>query len=329
MHTMRMQIQQRLLYRDHKICKISLLLFCLAGMIGIALRADWQSSSVQVQETTLVIDGLKRPYEIFVLADKHISLCDSTDATFLEKANARRQAFWQESGKNAAKTFSNLVTYANESESDLTVLAGDIIDSAMSASIDFTQKQLKRLDMPYLYILGNHDFEYGKEYFTKTAYREYFPRLTPLTGTNQQYVVKEYDDLVVIGINDQNNQIPKSAAKAVLPFLKGKKPVVFVLHVPLKPQFDNSQLERTSIDIWGASAKGKCRVLMGKGACEPNKTTRRFLKAVFAPDSPVAAVIAGHIHFYNQSQLDGKKQQVVCAAGYYGSAVKINMQPGQ
>ncbi len=291
--------------------------------------SDSRGSGVRLTRTKLAIPGLKQDYDIFLIADTHISLCDTRDAALMEKANARRQAFFQESGKSATKTFQSLITKAEEERADLTVFAGDVIDSAMYASIDFVQGQLKRLSMPYLFVLGNHDFEYGSEYFSKKAYQEYFPRLSALTGTGRQYVVKEYEDLVIAGINDQNNQLPKEAVKALLPYLYGKKPVVLVLHVPLQPQYADSNLERQANDVWGLSKKGNCRVLIGEDACKPNKHTKKLLDAVFAKDSPVAAVFAGHIHFYNQSMLDEKDAekgaQVVSGAGYYGDAVKIHL----
>ena len=65
-------------------------------------------------------------------------------------------------------------TISNE---DILILGGDIIDSAMYASIDHVEDRLKKLKIPYLYSMGNHDFEYGSEYFSATAYEEYLPRL--------------------------------------------------------------------------------------------------------------------------------------------------------
>lgn len=308
-----------------RITRAVLMLCVLAGMYFAAKKAD-APGSVRIQEETLTIAGVKNNYDFFLLADTHISLCDARDPLLMEKAQARRQAFEQESGKIAVRTFQNLMTEANKGGTDLTIFAGDITDSAMLASIDFVKAQTDRLTMPYLYVAGNHDFEYGDEYFSKKAYREYFPRLWDLTGTKEQYVIKEYEDLIVAGINDKNNQFEKKAVEALLPYMRGKKPVILILHVPLQPQEENSALEQQSNDIWGLSAKGRCRVLIGETACKPNKTTQKLLDAVFAKDSPVAAVFAGHIHFYNRSMLNGNAAQFVTGAGYYGDAVRIRIR---
>lgn len=298
-------------------------LLCLAAAARTADRAG----HIQVQEEELSVSGIRREYEFFLIADTHISLCDERDKELMEKADARREAFEIESGKNAVRTFQNLITASVKGDADLTIFAGDITDSAMYASIDFVQEQVNRLDMPYLYVTGNHDFEYGSEYFSKKAYSEYFPRLQNLTGTSGQYVIYEYDDLIVAGINDKNNQFSKSAVKALMPYMKGEKPVILILHVPLQPLYEDSELERRSDEIWGLSDKGRCRVLIGETACRPNQTTQELLDAVFAKDSPVAAVFAGHIHFYNRNMLNDGVDQIVTGAGYYGDAVRIRLIP--
>ncbi len=304
--------------------------FMLCGILCLAAAAaaaDRAAGCIQIQEQQLSVSGISREYELFLMADTHISLCDERDSGLIEKADSRRKAFENESGRTAVRTMQNLIKESIDGDADLTILAGDIVDSAMYASIDFVQEQVNRLEQPYLYVTGNHDFEYGSEYFSKKAYRKYFPRLKGLTGTSEQYVIHEFDDLIVAGINDKNNQFPKSAVEALIPYMQGDKPVILVLHVPLQPQSADSDLERQADDVWGLSDKGRCRVLIGETACRPNKTTQKLLDAVFAEGSSVAAVFAGHIHFYNRSMLNDESEQIVAGAGYYGDAVRIRLVP--
>lgn len=309
-----------------KVFQAALLLGMIVCLGAAADKAD-RTGRIQIQQEELYVPGIQQDYHFFLVADTHISLCDSRDAALMEKARSRKEAFEQESGKIATRTFQNIVTASIKNNADLTIFAGDITDSAMYASVDFVQSQLSRLENPYLYVAGNHDFEYGEEYFSKKAYQHYFPRLWPLTNTKKQYAVKEYNDLAVIGLNDKNNQFGKNAVKAVMPYLKGKKPVILVLHVPLQPQAEDSELERQADSIWGLSGEGRCRVLIGETACKPNKTSKKLLDAIFAKDSPVVAVFAGHIHFYNRSMLNGQAGQIVTGAGYYGDAVSIHVRP--
>ena len=51
------------------------------------------------------------------------------------------------------------------------VIGGDLLDSAMYAGIDFASGQLSTIKVPYLYGMGNHDFEYDNEYFSDRAFK--------------------------------------------------------------------------------------------------------------------------------------------------------------
>ncbi len=312
--------------REKKKVLQALFVVCAAFVLIFAVKKADQPGSVQIHEETVTMAGIRHNYDFFLIADTHISLCDDRDPGLLVKAQTRREAFARESKKTAVRTFHNLITQSNRNDTDLTIFAGDITDSAMYASIDFVQKETERLSMPYLYVTGNHDFEYGKEYFSKKAYNKYFPRLKNLTKTSQQYAIYEFDDLIVAGLNDKNNQFDKQAVQALLPYVKGKKPVILVTHVPLQPQYQDSPLEQQANDIWGLSEHGRCRVLLGETACRPNQTTQRLLDAVFAKDSAVAAVFAGHIHFYHRGMLNDTSVQLVTGAGYYGDAVLIHVR---
>ncbi len=305
----------------------AVLLLCAAAVLFCAVKKADQAGSIQIHEEYLEIEGVTHEYDFMLIADTHISLCDERDAQLMEKAAARKAAFEQESGKKAVRTFHNLITESVKNGMDLTIFAGDITDSAMHASIDFVQNEINRLDKPYLYVTGNHDFEYGSEYFSKKAYQKYFPRLENLTKTDKQYVIHEYDDLVIAGIADKNNQFDKEAVEALLPYMKGTKPVILVTHVPLMPRYKDSDLEVLANNVWGLSKSGACRVLLGEKGCRPDKTTKKLLDAVFAENSPAAAVFAGHIHFYNRSMLNNTAAQFITGAGYCGDAVRIHISP--
>ena len=47
-----------------------------------------------------------------------------------------------------------------------------------------------------------------------------------------------------------------------------------------------------------------------------------------AKDSPVVAVLAGHVHFYDKDYIDGEKDvlQIVGDAGFHNSAVSLTIK---
>lgn len=291
---------------------------------GILSAKELEELNISREE--VVITGLTREYNLFYLADAHISLCDQRDEEVQEKADQRLAAFVDENGVQAPETFKKMVKAANTLESDLVVLGGDIIDSAMYASIDFLKEELSKLKMPYLYYMGNHDFEYGSEYFSNKAFEEYLPRLKELT-TEEMYQIAEYDDWILFTANDKNNQIDKTALEAFKGILDKGKPIVVALHVPIEPFLEDQTLLQDTIDVWGLSDKGRGVVTMGENSCKPKKNTRKFLDLILAEDSPVELVLAGHIHFYHKDHLTNQLVQIVTGAGYEKSALSVTLKP--
>lgn len=260
-------------------------------------------------------------FTIFFMADSHISLCDERDAELLENAANRRNSFTVE-GSASEATFDRLIEAANKSDADLVILGGDIIDSAMYASIEHVEKQLKKLKKPYIYFMGNHDFEYGSEYFSTAAYEEYLPRLGEVHG-NQSYQIFETEDLIVFAADDNNNQISPEALDAFKEIIKRNKPIVLALHVPLEPQTGDESFLDECKNVWGPSADGKSRVTMGINGVYPNENTREFINLVYATESQVQLVLAGHIHFYHNDMLTESTEQIVTGAAFDGDAVKV------
>lgn len=103
----------------------SALAACAVCCLFVAAKKADQAGSVRIQEETVTISGIRRDYRMLLIADTHISLCDARDPVLLKKAQARREAFERESGKNAVRTFHNLVTESVEGKDDLTIFAGD------------------------------------------------------------------------------------------------------------------------------------------------------------------------------------------------------------
>lgn len=315
---------------------IGLILALLIAAIAIsaslvyAKKKDTLSQSqleeLYISREEIAVPGLAKEYHLFFMADSHISLCDDRDAEVLEKAQQRQAAFCDENGVASPETFDKLVKASNTLESDLFIMGGDIIDSAMYASIDYLKDELGKLKAPYLYSLGNHDFEYGEEYFSDAAYEDYLPRLDTVRNEGT-YQTVEYDDLIIFAANDKNNQIDKGTVDGLKAALETGKPVVVVLHVPIEPLTGDNSLLQQSIDVWGPSKKGRSRVLLGKNSCKPKEDTQEFIDLITAPDSMVQLVLGGHIHFYHKDNLNERLTQIVTGAAYEKHALFVTLKP--
>lgn len=279
---------------------------------------------VHITNETLDVEGLDREFNIFFLADSHISLCDERDASLKLKA-AQRSGMFKTDGIEAWDRFDALIKEASGDTNDIAIFGGDIIDSAMYASIDHIKEQMNSLPFPYLYNMGNHDFEYGDEYFSPVAYEEYLPRLESIHG-NKPYQIKEYDDLIIFVADDDNSQIDAPILEAYKEVAKKDKPVVLVVHVPIEPVTGDDSLTEKCKEVWGPSPDGKSRVTMGVNGCYPNDITSEFLNLVLSDESPVVMVLAGHIHFYSKDMLNDRIVQIVTGAAFEGDALRITLK---
>ncbi len=283
-------------------------------------------SHLKVHEQTCDI-GLEKPMDIIFLADTHISLCDERDSDVMDKAALRYQSFLSPDGLKADEMFAEEMAYVRDHKPDLLILGGDIIDSAMYASIDYVGKSLKDSGADYIYGMGNHDFEYGDEYYSDRAYSEYLPRLSDISGTDNGYQIREYDGCVIMVVDDDNNQVTQGALDKLKELSEQGRPVILCTHVPIEPDAEyGKELMDKSIEAWGATDDGRSRVLLGDHGCIPNDVTRQFIDIVKDPEGPVALVMSGHIHFYDESRLNEKITQVVTGAGFEGDLIHLTLK---
>jgi len=281
---------------------------------------------ITVQEHEIAIAGLEENFELFFMADTHISLWDERDAEIAEKAASRYEIFRNERGIGAEESFQDMLEYISDEEPDLLVMGGDILDSAMWASIEHVSEILEKQDFPWIYEMGNHDFEYGTEYFSEKCYSEYLLRFQQISDTYEGWQQIEYEDFIVFAVDDQNNQVSEAALKALEDIYDSGKAILLISHVPIEPLEDNGLWEE-SIEAWGASGDGRSRVLLGFRSCYPNETTNKFLELVYGEKSPVKLILSGHVHFYHDGALTPNTRQIVTGAGFNREMVKVTLVP--
>ena len=279
-----------------------------------------------VHEHELAVEGLESEFELFFMADTHISLCDDRDPEVMEKAASRYEMFRSKGGIGAEESFEDMLEYISDEEPDLLVMGGDIVDSAMWASIEHVAETLEEQDYPWIYEMGNHDFEYGMEYFSEKCYSEYLPRLEQISKTHEGWQQMEYEDFIVFAVDDQNNQVSEEALKAFEEIYDSGKSIVLISHVPIEPLEDNGLWEKSN-EVWGATQDGRSRVLLGSRSCLPNETTGRFLDLVRAEESPVELILSGHVNFYHEGNLTEDTMQIVTGPGFEREIVKVTLVP--
>lgn len=273
----------------------------------------------QITEETVYVEGLEEEYSFLFLTDTHVVIQDDNASQQEQQyAQERYNMFQNQEGIPSAQQFPAWIAYANETEVDAVLLGGDIIDSPSDANVEWLQEQLAELEMPWLYVPGNHDWTYPWEYMTDYGKENYLPMLAPMMQGNPAIQSMEMDELLLVGVDDSTNQVNPNAIHVYEELLAQGKPVILVNHVP----FATQTLLPKAVEAWRRAT------VIGDengGGIRPDDISRYFLELTTAENSPVKLVLTGHVHLYDNGMLDEELQlrQIVGGAAYQGRATLI------
>ncbi|MBP5493520.1 MAG: metallophosphoesterase [Lachnospiraceae bacterium] len=282
------------------------------------------NKEVTVYEEKIDIEGLEEPFTIFFIADAHICLCDNRDAEVKDICESRYKEFERDS-KGSEKNFSILMDYVKKENPDLVIFGGDMADEATYASIEYIEKEIRELESPYLFIMGNHDFAYGNEYFSEKAYGEYFTRYDALNEVKEGFQIKEYDNFAILLLDDNNNQVCDETIDAIQTLKEKGKEVIIAEHVPILPLYEETDIVERTNEVWGGDEYGQSRVLMGDGAVYPKGATNHLIAFASQDDGLVKLLLAGHIHFYHRDKINNNAVQVTAKPAFERGIVKVTL----
>lgn len=303
----------------HALAVVLASVFFLSGVLtGCGGAESWDK---HIREETLCLEGLEREYTLLFLTDTHV-IVRQEDVPQQEADNeaSRYPAFQNEEGVPSEKQFPEWIRYANEMQVDAVLLGGDIIDTPSEANLKWLEEQLSGLNMPWLYVNGNHDWTYPWEYMTEAGREKYLPLLAPFMQDSTAIHSLDFGEFTVVGIDDSTNQVDGAALAGYESILGQGRPVIVLAHVPFITQ---SVLGRAR-EVWSSP------VVIGAGnygGIYPDGNSERFVALTTAADSPVELVLAGHVHFYDRDVIDGEKQvlQLVGGAGFEGEAILLHI----
>lgn len=278
----------------------------------------WEKHIVKEE---IFLPGLEEEYDLLFLTDTHVVVMSEEDTT-REKASAgeRKEQFQNEEGVYSEQQFGDWMDYAKEMQPDAVLLGGDIIDSPSAGNVAFLEMELGKLQVPYLYTPGNHDWTYEWDYMTENAVEEYLPRLEQFMNDSPALQSLDVGELRIIAVDNSTNQVAEGILEEYEKLLQTERKVIVMLHVPLITQSVLTQAK----EVWESP------VVLGGGnygGIYPNETSQKFLELTTAADSPVELVLAGHVHFYDKDYIDGEKKvlQIVGAAGYQGQGIHLHL----
>ncbi len=268
-----------------------------AGMIfTCACRAgeDPGGYEPQIEEVHITVPGMEEERTLLWVSDMHISSgSEDPDVTqdHREDADARYEMNKNSAGIPAEETWDLLSAGIDSYGADCLILGADMVDYVSEENLAKLQEGLARIQTPWIYLRADHD--YGRWYsdMGKKRMRSLHREIAP---QNRLWTV-DFGDFIVAGLDCTTTAISDETLEEFRRICEQSVPVILCSHVPFDSgEGDCSSLKELSRTCWDG------RVLCWGDGDEYDTSgggsMKELLEILSAPDSPVCAVLAGHLH---------------------------------
>lgn len=255
------------------------------------------SDSFEVIQEKIYVENLDRDYVFWHVSDMHINYVeDESLIPFYAKKN--RDWTPKKDGFNPLYALDFMIQKANERGLDALVLAGDLVDFCNQTSIDYVCDRLKDLKCEKIVALGNHEGSLGDPVITTRAF---YPLYMELTCQKPDCRIVDYGKFMFVTLDDSDLKIIPEQIDFLKKLKEYNKPVILVTHIPLITE----GLEPSCMKIWGTTFM--------LGTHDDTDLTKEAVSIIKSDDSPIVAVLAGHLHYENTSEFK-KGQYQYCSA---------------
>lgn len=207
-------------------------------------------------------------------------------------ANKYKEPALEAQQQPAEEHFSRLLTLAQEG--DAVVMAGDLCEYVSHANLRFLDEKLGSCSVPWMAVCGNHDMA------------EEIPEGYLLSRAKEPVQVQDLGDLLMVGIDNAKRRITAQQNSRLRELLSTGKPMILAMHIPVMTE-DNREL---------LTDCGEYFQLNHAGA---DSETLEFNNILRENAPQIVAVLAGHLHFGNVSEIASGLPQYVSSQGILGN----------
>lgn len=266
--------------------------------------------NILLHEYQIKLEGVKKK-TIYHFSDTHLTEYDtlSTEAETEQAKKAtenwirvreyfathHKEPYGEAQQINAKEHFLNLVNVSRDG--DALVIAGDMLDYVSPANVRLADEALRGHPCPVVALCGNHENPSS------------IPDGTAISKMKEPVQVVEWDDLIILGIDDSKREITEKQYDALVTALESKKKVIVAMHIPIMVEGNENVLK-------GA---GEYFRLNYKDCPELN---HKFIELIRSSADKIAAVLCGHLHFANNTPLSDGLVQYVSTQGITGNINK-------
>ena len=274
---------------------------------------------IRPQRVEIRAKGVKGSYRFLHISDAHVAVA-APDATDTDKALAEKQSkCWSLGELTSNESFEEMLKYVRHIHPDALLIAGDAVDYFSDANAAVMKDRLTALKndgINTLYAYGNHEGASYKE--SIPDYRAYYYLYNEVMGDDPSFQVMDLGDLILVSVEDSTRDITISQLERMKKLCQEATEreisIILLMHIPI---FCDDIAPRI-LQIWGPSFM--------IGSCEDDSpTVHEFCDLIKAEDSPIAAVLAGHIHFSQKGFVSPGRMQYVSAPAFEGFVYDITV----
>ena len=287
------------------------------------------------EKVSFYCDFIKEKIKIVHIADTHLYMDDARGIPYLDYSNRMAKAYNQtihfktREKTNPKKSFEETLAFAKDEKADIITLVGDIFSFPSELAIEWVLSKLEAIDIPYIYVAGNHDWHYegtkGKLNLLRDKWIE--KRLMPLyQGNNPLMAAYDIKGIRFLAIDNSTYEINDEQLTFFSEQVASGLPIVLLVHIPMYAPGKNISFGCGN-PFWGAKTDRNFELERRPKWPENGhtKTTFEFYKRVF--DSPnLMGIFSGHIH-KNSIEIIKGKPQIVSDDNASGAYLDIDFKP--
>ena len=262
-----------------------------------------------------------------VLNDAHTNFdAYSSDVTADCTETAEGRYTWAQTGTgvHAEDTWQNVAALIDYLGTDGVLMAGDMVDYASHENYELFSYGLEKFATPIMYVRADHDRGIWHNSDGSYNYEDAAQAQSAL-AEDEAIMTIEQDDYIILGWNDNTGNIGEDGlAKAKEVFEEAEaqdKPIILVCHVPLESLLDDGLVEASK----EFDEQGRVRLWGDQGMYQANEYSAELLNMILADDSPVVAVLCGHLHFEYTTQLTDRITEYVLAPMFQGNITRVHI----
>lgn len=251
---------------------------------GIRKKVIWHFSDIHLSE----YDALSTPEEV-LRAKESAEGWEETRRYFAVKNG---EPWEPEQRIPAAEHLKALLELAKTG--DALLVAGDMSEYISPANMRHLDEAFGSFPIPWLAVCGNHDPA------------DQIPEGHVYSRVKQEAQILELEDMVILGLDDSQRAVNAGQLETLKRLLCGEKPLLILMHVPFSTPENRAILE-------------ECGEYFRLDHPQATPEAEVFRELIRENAHKIVAVMAGHLHFGNVSELVPGVTQYVSSQGILGN----------